>query len=87
MHIKSSGGGEICEFWYAKYICFWNNWQGSLNTRSWSWRTDKISQPHSNQFLSHVRTYIVNEIARRDLYFMQCKQMLEKTQVVVCKEI
>ena len=61
---------------------FWNNWQGPLNTRSWSWRTDKISQPHSNQFLSHVRTYIDNEIARIDMYFIAYKEMLEIPQVL-----
>ena len=32
-------------------------------------------QLHSNQFLSHVRTHIDNEIARRDLYIMPCKHM------------
>ena len=61
---------------------FWNNWQGPLNTRSWSWRTDKISQPHSKQFLRDFRTYIDNEIGRRDLYFMPGKQMLEKSAIL-----
>jgi hypothetical protein len=87
-YIKSLGGGEIYEFWYVKYIWFFGiiGRQGPLNNRS-SWRTDKISQPHSNQFLRMFEPISNNEIARRDLYFMPCKQMLEISSDLKCSNL